>query len=662
MRPPLKKIANLVSSLTLFASAAFTVPAFAETSLGTVIGDFSLQDYRGREYALSEFEESEILVVAFLGTECPLAKLYGPRLQELAEQFSKQQVSFIAVNSNVQDSITELSAYARRHGLKMPVLKDPGNVIADRFGAQRTPEVFILDRNRAIRYHGRVDDQYVIGVVRDAPTRADLRIAIEEMLAGESVSVPLTEPIGCIIGRVREVNEDAQVTYSNQISRLFNQRCVECHRDGEIAPFTLTSYEDVAGWGEMIAEVVEQGRMPPWHAAPEYGHFLNNRRLSDEEQALIHEWVKNGCPQGDPTELPEPPQFTQGWQLDREPDLIVDMADEPFSVPADAGAEGVKYKYFTVDPEVEEDLWFTASEVRPGVSEVVHHIIVYARPKGSRGRRNWVFLNAYVPGLRVTALPERTAKRIPAGFEFVFEVHYTPNGSPQEDLSRVGFLLTDPENVEQEVKTMEVANGRFRIPPGDPNHEVTAKSGASPVPLTLLSMSPHMHLRGKSFRYELIHTDGTHEVLLDVPRYDFNWQTRYVLAEPLVVPAGARMFCTAAFDNSEDNLANPDPTKTVRWGDQSWDEMMIGYFDVIIPKRESEQPATRNILRDLNADRIFAAIDKNQDDAISRDEAKPFELLHATFDRVDSDSDGLVQMSELESALTKVKQAQQKPM
>ncbi|REJ93549.1 MAG: hypothetical protein DWQ29_03670 [Planctomycetota bacterium] len=654
-----------LSRFGLTLAAIFTIthsplPAFAESSLGAAIEEFLLQDYRGREYALSEFDDSEVVVVAFLGTECPLAKLYGPRLQELADEYRDRKVAFIAVNSNVQDSIAELSAYARRHGLTMPVLKDPGNKVADLFGARRTPEVFVLDRNRVIRYQGRVDDQYVIGVVRDEPTRTDLKIAIDEVLDGKAVTVSQTDPIGCIIGRVREVDADSDITYSNQIARIFKARCVECHRDGEIAPFTLTTYEDVAGWGEMIAEVVEQGRMPPWHAAPEHGTFLNNRRLSDEERQLIFQWVDAGCPQGDPAELPEPPEFTAGWQLDREPDLIVDMADEPFPVPADAGPEGVKYKYFTVDPNIDEDLWFTASEVRPGVSEVVHHIIVYARPEGSRGRRHWVFLSAYVPGLRVTALPERTAKRIPAGFEFVFEVHYTPNGSPHEDLSRIGFILTDAGNVDQEVKTMEVANAAFRIPPGDPNYEVTAKSGASPVPLTLLSMSPHMHLRGKSFRYELIHTDGTREVLLDVPRYDFNWQTRYVLAEPMVVPAGARMFCTAAFDNSADNLANPDPNKTVRWGDQSWDEMMIGYFDVIIPRRDSEQPAQPNILLDLSADRIFGAIDKDGNDAISREEAKPFELLHATFDRVDTDSDGLVQKSELENALTKVKQAQQK--
>ncbi len=621
--------------------------AAAGSPLGKSIDAFAGRDYQGQEHSLADYADHDVLVVAFLGTECPLAKLYGPRLQEIADAYAEQGVAVIGVNSNLQDSLTEMGAYARRGEISFPIIKDSGNAIADLFGAERTPEVFVLDAQRVIRYRGRIDDQYVVGIVRDAATRHDLREAVDELLAGEPVSVQETDALGCIIGRTREVNEDSPVTYSNQIARLFNDRCVECHRAGEIGPFPMTSYDDVAGWGEMIAEVVRERRMPPWHAHPDHGTFLNERRLTDAERDLIVTWVENGCPEGDPAELPEPRKFTEGWALPRAPDAVYAMRDTPVTVPADGGKEGVRYQYFEVDPGFTEDKWFNASEVQPGAREVVHHIIVFAKPEGDRRRRDWVFLTAYVPGLRLQGLLEGAAKRIPAGSTFVFEVHYTPNGREQQDLSRVGFNFVDADTVTHEVITTEVVKADFAIPPQESHAEFTAQSAAAPAPLTLVSMSPHMHLRGKSFRYELLLPDGGREVLLDVPEYDFNWQTRYVLAEPRELPAGTRMLCTAVFDNSEENLANPDPNATVKWGDQSWEEMMIGYFDVMIPRDESRESARRPVRTGIDADQILSRLDTDKDGAISRAEAGVNALLLASFDKIDADQDGMLQKKEL---------------
>jgi hypothetical protein len=409
----------------------------------------------------------------------------------------------------------------------------------------------------------------------------------------------------------------------------------------------MNSYEDVAGWGEMIAEVVRERRMPPWHANPDHGEFRNARRLTDEERELIFTWVENGCPEGDPADVPEPRQFTEGWTLPRAPDAVYTMSDTPFTVPADGGPEGVRYQHFEVDPQLTEDKWFNASEVQPGAREVVHHIIVFAKPAGINRRRDWVFLTAYVPGLRLQGLLDGAAKRIPAGSTFVFEVHYTPNGREQQDLSRVGFNFVDPETVTKEVITSEVVKADFVIRPHEADAEFTAQSAASGNPLTLISMSPHMHLRGKSFRYEVQFPDGTREVLLDVPQYDFNWQTRYVLEEPREFPAGTRMICTAVFDNSEDNLANPDPDDTVKWGDQSWEEMMIGYFDVMIPRDDSRSRGQRPLRTGIDADQIMARLDTDKDGVISREEAGVNALLLAGFDKIDADQDGLLQKSEL---------------
>jgi mono/diheme cytochrome c family protein len=216
----------------------------------------------------------------------------------LSERFADRGVAFIGINANQQDSITELAAYAKTHDIKFPLLKDVGDRVADQLGAVRTPEVFVVDQQRAVRYWGRIDDQYVVGRQRKAATRNDLALALEEMLSGKDISQPVTDVQGCKIGRVRDAKAAAQVTYTKDIAPLLNQRCVECHRAGEIAPFALASYAEAAGWAETLLEVVRENRMPPWHADPKYGHFSNDRRLSDDEKQQLTAWVEAGMPGG----------------------------------------------------------------------------------------------------------------------------------------------------------------------------------------------------------------------------------------------------------------------------------------------------------------------------------------------------------------------------
>jgi peroxiredoxin len=567
-----------------------------KSPVGRKIEDFTLKDPRGKEYSLEDFKGQKLVVVAFLGCECPLAKLYAPRLQKLADEFASRGVAFLGVNANSQDSISEVAAYAKQHGLKFPLLKDVGNRLADQMGAVRTPEVFLLDENRFVRYWGRVDDQYGVGYVREKPARHDLKVALEELLAGKEIMCALTESAGCHIGRVHEAKSDGKVTYSNQIARILQNRCVDCHRKGEIGPFELTQYEEVAGWAETIAEVVRDDRMPPWHADPKHGKFANDRRLSAEEKSLIARWVADGAPQGDPRDLPSPRKFVPGWQLPREPDAVFYIREKPYEVPAEGA---VRYQYFQVDPGFKEDKWLKIAEVLPGNRAVVHHVLVFARASpGDRLQDGGIggFLVGYVPGLRPLPLPDGMAKRIPAGSKLIFQVHYTPNGTVQKDRTKVGFLFADPKEVKHEVITTSAAQRRLRIPPQEPNHRVEATSRSRDEQVLLLGMMPHMHVRGKSFFYEAIYPDDRRETLLDVPRYDFNWQTSYRLAEPKLLPAGTRLHCVAHFDNSEKNLNNPNPQATVRWGDQTWEEMMIGYFDIAIPRAalSKDKPSTES--------------------------------------------------------------------
>lgn len=616
-----------------------------------VFSDFHLPDTRGQQRSLGEFKDAELVVVAFLGVDCPLAKLYANRLQELAAELKSKDVQFLAVMSNVQDSSSEIAAYVRKHKLTFPVLKDQANRVADQFAAARTPQVFLLDQNRAVQYVGRVDDQHLIGVKRDAPTREDLRIAIEELLAGEAVSVPRTDAIGCLIGRRREANPASAVTYARDVAPILQARCVECHRAGEIGPFTLTSYEEAAGWGEMMLEVIHDRRMPPWHADPKHGEFANDRSMPAAEVAVLEEWVENGCPEGDPAAAPAPREFTAGWQLPREPDQMWAMSEAPHVVPANAGPSGVPYQYFQVASGFDEDRWVEASEVQPGNREVVHHIIVYAVPPGKERRRDWIFLTAYVPGLRFDPLPVNSAKLVPAGSTFVFEQHYTPVGSEQQDISRLGIVFADANEIERQVVTTEVGNTQFKIPPHDGAHVVTATSRPIDQPVTLLSMSPHMHLRGKAFRYELVLPDGERDILLDVPAYDFNWQTRYLLSEPRKLPEGALVHCRAVFDNSAENLANPDPSKEVRWGDQSWDEMMLGYFDVMLPAGSAKPGRNKPVKTGWDLVGQFDAADADGSATLSRQEVAGHRLLEKGFTKVDRDGDGELRLGEILAAV-----------
>jgi peroxiredoxin/mono/diheme cytochrome c family protein len=557
--------------------------------LGKKIDNFTLRDFRGKPFQLSDLDDSQVIVVTFMGVDCPLVRLYGPRLEAMSNEYSPQDVRFIGINSNTQDPPTRIAAFANKYGVKFPILKDPGSSVADQFGALRTPEVFILDRDRVVRYWGRVDDQFGftsgVGYSRQQAERHDVKEAIDELLAGKAVSVPVTKAPGCHIGRVAKVAPHGDVTYANQISRLFNAKCVECHRDGQIGPFPMTTYEEVLGWGEMIREVVDDGRMPPWHANPAHGTFKNDCRLTDDEKNLVARWVENGQPEGDVTELPAPPVFHAGWGIP-EPDQVFYMNDDGFEVPAEGVVE---YQHYVVETNYTEDKWVTAAEARPGNFAVVHHIIVFVIPPNARGKQMELqgALLGYAPGTQPTQLRDGYAIKIPKGSRLVFQLHYTPVGTVEKDRSAIGFKFMDPADVTHEVRGGVCGTTKFTIPAGADNHKIVTTEKLK-RDTALLSMLPHMHLRGKAFTYEAKYPDGTSEILLDVPEYDFNWQLWYEVAEPKLLPKGTELVCTAYYDNSESNVYNPDASIDVGFGDQTWEEMMFGWYAYAVPKK----PAT----------------------------------------------------------------------
>ncbi len=593
-----------ILSALLVLLAIEAIAAETNSPVGRQIADFQLHDYLGSVHSLSEWKDKKALVVVFLGTECPLAKLYGRRLAELDEHYRGKDVQFVGINSNQQDSLADLAHYARAHKIEFPLLKDPGNKVADQFEAQRTPEAFLLDQSGTVCYWGAIDDQYGVGYSRPKVNSEYLVNAIDQLLTGEPISQSKVPAVGCHIGRINRQEPTGDITYTKHIAAVFNKHCVECHRPGQIAPFTLTSYDDVTGWGETICEVIKDQRMPPWHANPQYGKFSNDIRMSDFDKQLVYDWVKNDMPQGDQNELPPPPKFEEGWRIPQ-PDLVVRMP-KSFTVPAKGV---VPYQYFVVDPGFKEDVWVKGADARPGNPAVVHHMILFWVAPGTDKPRGLDALNhsicSFAPGMPATMGPDQLARRIPAGSKLVFQMHYTPNGSEQVDQSEAGIVFADPKKVQKEIKLGAAVGRKFQIPPGAADHPVEAKHRFQEDVL-LLSLTPHMHVRGKSFRYTAIYPDQRKEILLDVPKYDFNWQNIYLLQPPKVLPQGTELVCEAHFDNSADNKANPDPSQTVSWGDQTWEEMLVGSFATsLIDQDLTFGPPQQKLLDDGRYDVTF---------------------------------------------------------
>jgi peroxiredoxin len=580
MRHHLTLLGGLLLLPALIAGASFRADPAAPAKGPRTVGDFRLKDTDDKAWSLKELKDKKAVVVVFLGTECPINNAYVPRLGELHRAYIDKGVQFLGINSNVQDTPLRVAAHVKQFDIPFPVLKDTASDVAEQFGAQRTPEAFVLDPSGKVLYQGRIDDQFGIGYKRNAPTRRDLVEALDEVLAGKAVSQPATVVAGCVIARAIKPREAGTITFTRDVARILQKNCQECHRPKSVGPMPLLTYKDALAWSETIREVVAERRMPPWHADPKHGQFANDRSLSREDRETLLGWIDQGCPRGKDEDMPPAREFPVGWMIGK-PDAVFEMQEEA-AVPADGGKNGIKYRYFVVPTNFTEDMWVQAAEAKPGSREVVHHIIVYVKPPGAL-KRDPIdgigdgFLAAYAPGDMPAVFPADSGKRIPKGSSLVFQMHYTPNGIAQKDRSSVGLVWckAPPKN---EVRTRAIAQKFFAIEPGDDNSEVESVSTFERE-AELLSLLPHMHLRGKDFEYRAVYPDGKTEVLLRVPRYDFNWQSNYRLAKPVRLPAGTRIECTAHFDNSAKNPNNPDPKKIVIWGEQTWEEMMIGFVD-----------------------------------------------------------------------------------
>lgn len=411
------------------------------------------------------------------------------------------------------------------------------------------------------------------------------------------ISTLLTIPVAQ--GVMSETVSAPYVVYTRDIAPIFQRSCQRCHRHGQIGPMPLMSYEDARPWVQAIRVVVESRRMPPWFADPRYGQFLDDPSLSDDEISKIAAWAEAGAPRGNPADLPPPREFPEMWTIGK-PDLVLTMRKR-----AHVRAAGRdRFMRIRLNPELAEDQWIQAVEIRPGNAKVVHHAIAYVLQKGESDkewsrmlRRSGYLLTEYSAGNQGDRYPEGTGRLLEAGSRILLEIHYHPYGEEAYDRTQIAFRFHgDPSKVRKRVISRALANHDLRIPAGAPNHQHVSEDTFD-RPYRLISFQPHMHFRGKSMRLEAIYPNGSSEILASVPGYDFYWQITYRYRDPPLIPAGTTLRVTSVFDNSANNRLNPDPGETVRWGRKAIDEMAIGWVDLIEEKHNDPPTAEVRELR-----------------------------------------------------------------
>jgi thiol-disulfide isomerase/thioredoxin len=537
--------------------------------IGDKVGKLKFLDIRYLPRTLDDFGNKKAFVLAFTNTSCPVAKRYLPVLQALSKDYRDKEVQFVAVNAAAEDSVVAMATQAVQFEVEFPFVKDMNGEGARALGVKRTPEVVILDGEHRLRYRGRVDDQYRVGGNRAAPTRHDLKEALDEVLAGKAVAVAQTEVDGCPITFVQP-RKPREVNFAEHVAPVLQKHCWQCHQAGAAAPFALTSYAQASKRAAAIAEVVADGRMPPWFAGHEFGPFVNRRGLSDEERTILIDWARTGAAQGDAKKIPPPPEPPRSKWLIGEPDLVLETT--AYDLPAKGD---IPYKYAILSHLFEEDTWVQGFQIVADNPPVMHHCNLIHGSGVSFKEEN--FITGNVPGGDVMALDDGVAFRIPKGSRLALQIHFVSTGKAEKCKVSVG-LRYPRVVVQQQLRHMQITDNRFAIPPGATAHKVSAERLID-RDIVGVGLFAHMHLRGKDMTFTAHLPDGKDETLVIIANYSFSWQVPYRWSPGQKrFPRGTRLECTAHFDNSAFNVFNPDPKATVRYGQQTHEEMMFGFF------------------------------------------------------------------------------------
>ena len=542
--------------------------------IGEKVAELRFKDIRGLQRSLVDFGPKRAYVFAFTTTQCPLVKRSIPKLIDLDKRFGPSDVQFVAINVGPEDTIGDMAAQAIDLDAPFPFVKDTDLSCMRALGVQRTPEVVVLNAERILVYRGRIDDQLRLGGARPEPTRRDIENALNELLDGRPVSISQTPVDGCLITTPEPVRADQPApAFYKDVVPILNRKCISCHRDDAGAPFALTSFADATAHAEMIAEVINDRRMPPWYANPKHGTFQNDPSLSKAERDTIVHWVKSGRAEGDPKDAPPAPEFPKTkWRIG-EPDLIVTTKEE-HTIPATGY---VPYVNVLLPYMFLRDTWVEAVEIRPENAAVVHHCnMAYVTSKGAG---NHTFITGHVPGglpMELGTYENGVAYKIPQWSTLGLQIHYVTTG--KEERCRISVAFRYPRrNVDKQLRHFVVDPQDFQIEPGNGAYPVRA-STTLPDDVTLLGLFSHMHLRGKDMTFYAQAPGQTRETLLQIPNYNFEWQLGYKFAAgEKHLTKGTVIEVVAHYDNSAFNAYNPDAKRTVPYGAQTYDEMFNGY-------------------------------------------------------------------------------------
>jgi hypothetical protein len=572
MGKPSLAVSVILAALVLAAGWWAGVARDQSVKIGDRIGNLSFKDIHYLPRSLDDFPKARAFVVWFTNTSCPVAQRYLPLLRVLEKEYRAKGVQFLAINEGPGDTILAVATQAVEHEMEFPFVKDFDGTCSQALGAKRTAEVVVLDADRSLRYRGRIDDQYRLGGTRPAPTRRDLALALNEVLAGKDVSVSETPVDGCPITRTEDAPVQGRVTYAGDIAPILNKHCTECHRPGTTAPFALLTYEDARAQAEGIAEVVSDGRMPPWYASPSFGHFSNYRAVSQEEKQKLTQWVRSGMEPGDgarQTRVSEAPKSKDRWLIGK-PDLILTAPKH------DIPASGlVDYKYVILPYLFLTDTWTQGIQILPDNAKVVHHCNMLYLIPGDKSKPP-TFITGTVPGGAPMTLDPGVGFRIPRGTALMLQIHYVTTGKPEQCQIAVGFKYAAGA-IKKQLRHELLVDHKFAIPPGAPAHPVSV-SKVLEHNSDLLALFVHMHVRGRDMTFRVTRPDGNSETLLMVPNYSFDWQMPYRWdPHQMRLPKGTRIDCLAHYDNSAFNPYNPDPKATVKDGLQTHEEMFNGF-------------------------------------------------------------------------------------
>lgn len=627
-----------------------------EGVVGMRVDDFQLLDHMGVAHRLFYYSDAPAIVVMTQGNGCPIVRNAVPAYRQVRDNYQEQGVKFFLLNSNLQDNKTTIAKEVADFGFDIPVLVDENQLVGESLNVTRTAEVFVIDpKSRKVVYHGPVDDRLTYQNQKAKAEFSYLSDALDAVIAGETVKISQVDAPGCIVNFPERDNKErhTNISYHDTIAPILEERCVECHQIGGIGPWAMTSYDMIKGFSPMIREVIRTDRMPPWHSDPNIGSFLHDRSLTSKEIKTLVHWIEAGSPRGEGYDpLADPRESLPDWPLGV-PDLILTVPS--FDVPA-TGVVDYQRPY-VVNP-LEEGKWLRASTVKVGSRESVHHVLTgYLKEIPKSGQSNEVRWGASVGGYAVGAesmiAREGLGTYIPAGGAIGLQMHYTPFGREVTDTTQIGLYFYD-KRPPRMLRNSVIMDFSIEIPPEKANHAETAYL-EFPKDAELFYAFPHAHYRGQSSTLAIRYPDGREEMILSLPKYDFNWQRAYEFKDPIKVPAGAKLIARYTYDNSTQNAANPDPSKKIVWGDQSFEEML---YTAISYRWSDETSADQKgeYQELLNAGRLFGMLDDNIDESIQKDEirGRAGRRLAGNFDRLDRNGDGALSWQEY-SAIFKSK-------